>query len=112
MNDFWFSYELTAAKYGPGFQCYLLFGRVHLLELAISALFIVCMAAWYRRAGTRTRRRILVGVTAALLADEAALPLPMVFAVLAAVTATLCVPRSPFSNVIILSLLVRRTAQF
>ena len=31
---------------------------------------------------------------------------------LAAVTATLCVPRSPVSNVIILSLLVRRTAQF
>lgn len=112
MNEFWFSYELTAAKYRPGFQCYPLFGRVHLLELAISALFIVCMAAWYRRAGTRTRRRILVGVTAALLADEAALPLPMVFAVLAAVTATLCVPRSPVSSIIYISLLVRRTAQF
>ena len=31
---------------------------------------------------------------------------------LAAVTAKLCVPRSPVSNVIILSFLVRRTAQF
>ena len=77
MNDFWFSYELTAAKYGPSFQCYPLFGRVHLLELAVSALFILGMAVWYRRAGARTRRHILVGVTAALLADEAALLLAM-----------------------------------
>ena len=77
MNEFWFSYERTAATYGPGYQCYPLFGRVHLVELALSALFILGMAVWYRRAGARTRRHILVGVTAALLADEAALLLAM-----------------------------------
>ena len=77
MNEFWFSYEQTAAKYGSGFQCYPLFGWAHCTELVLSALFILGMAAWYRRAGARTRRRILVGVTAALLADEAALLLAM-----------------------------------
>ena len=43
----------------------------------MSALFILGLAMWYRRAGARTRRHILVGVTAALLADEAALLLGM-----------------------------------
>ena len=77
MSDFWKSYDITAAEFGPGYECYPLFGTVHLVELAVSALFILGMAVWYRRAGARTRRRILVGVTAALLADEAALLLGM-----------------------------------
>ena len=77
MSDFWKSYDITAAEFGPGYECYPLFGTVHLVELAVSALFILGMAVWYRRAGARTRRHILVGVTAALLADEAALLLGM-----------------------------------
>ena len=77
MSDFWKSYDITAAEYGAGYQCYPLFGTVHLVELALSVLFIVGMAWWYRRSGTRTRRRILVGVTIALLLDEAALLLGM-----------------------------------
>lgn len=77
MSDFWKSYDITAAEFGPGYTCYPLFGTVHLVELAVSALFVLGMAVWYRRAGAHTRRRILVGVTAALLADEAALLLGM-----------------------------------
>lgn len=77
MNDFWKSYDLIAAEYGADYQCYPLFGRVHLLELAISVLFICGMTMWYRRSTSSRRRHILVGVTAALLADEAALLLGM-----------------------------------
>ena len=77
MNDFWKSYDITALEYGPGYACYPLFGTVHCIELVLSALFILGIAVWYRRACTRTRRRILVGVTLALLADEAALLLGM-----------------------------------
>ena len=79
MNDFWKSYDLIAAEYGADYQCYPLFGRVHLLELALSALFILVMIRWYRSSRTTVRRRILIGVTAALLADEAALLLGMYF---------------------------------
>lgn len=77
MSDFWKSYDITAAEYGAGYECYPLFGTVHLIELALSALFLLCMVWWYRRSTPRTRRHILVGVTAALLADEAALLLGM-----------------------------------
>ena len=77
MNNFWKSYDLTAAEFGPNYECYPLFGAVHLLELALSALFLIGMTVWYRRNGARTRRRILVGVTIALLLDEAALLLGM-----------------------------------
>ena len=77
MSDFWKSYDITAAEYGAGYECYPLFGTVHLIELALSALFLLCMVWWYRRSTLRTRRHILVGVTAALLADEAALLLGM-----------------------------------
>lgn len=73
MSDFWKSYDITAAEYGAGYECYPLFGTVHLIELALSALFLLCMVWWYRRSTPRTRRHILVGVTAALLADEVAL---------------------------------------
>lgn len=77
MSDFWKSYDITAAEYGAGYECYPLFGTVHLIELALSALFLLCMVWWYRRSTPRTRRHILVGITAALLADEAALLLGM-----------------------------------
>lgn len=77
MSDFWKSYDITAAEYGAGYECYPLFGTVHLIELALSALFLLCMVWWYRRSTPRTRRHILVGVTAALLVDEAALLLGM-----------------------------------
>ena len=77
MSDFWKSYDITAAEYGACYECYPLFGTVHLIELALSALFLLCMVWWYRRSTPRTRRHILVGVTAALLADEAALLLGM-----------------------------------
>ena len=77
MSDFWKSYDITAAEYGAGYECYPLFGTVHLIELALSALFLLCMVWWYRRSTPRIRRHILVGVTAALLADEAALLLGM-----------------------------------
>lgn len=77
MSDFWKSYDITAAEYGAGYECYPLFGTVHLIELALSALFLLGMVWWYRRSTPRTRRHILVGVTAALLVDEAALLLGM-----------------------------------
>ena len=34
MSDFWKSYDITAAEFGPGYECYPLFGTVHLVELA------------------------------------------------------------------------------
>ena len=77
MNDFWKSYDITHAEYGADYRCYPLYGTVHLMELAISLAFIVGVALWYRRSSARTRRRILVGVTALLLLDEAALLLGM-----------------------------------
>ena len=77
MNDFWKSYDITHAEYGADYRCYPLYGTVHLMELAISFAFIVGSALWYRRSSARTRRRILVGVTALLLLDEAALLLGM-----------------------------------
>ena len=77
MSDFWKSYDITAAEYGAGYECYPLFGTVHLIELALSALFLLGMVWWYRRSTPRTRRHILVGLTAALLVDEAALLLGM-----------------------------------
>lgn len=73
MNDFWKSYDITHAELGPNFRCYPLYGKIHLIELALSLVFIVGMALWYRRSSASARRRILVGVTIALLADEAAL---------------------------------------
>ena len=60
MSDFWKSYDITAAEYGAGYECYPLFGTVHLIELALSALFLLCMVWWYRRSTPRTRRHILV----------------------------------------------------
>ena len=33
MSDFWKSYDITAAEYGAGYECYPLFGTVHLLSL-------------------------------------------------------------------------------
>ena len=77
MSDFWKSYDITAAEYGAGYECYPLFGTVHLIELALSALFLLCMVWGYRRSTPRIRRHILVGGTAALRADEAALLLGM-----------------------------------
>ena len=41
MSDFWKSYDITAAEYGAGYECYPLFGTVHLIELALSALFLL-----------------------------------------------------------------------
>lgn len=77
MNDFWKSYDITHAEYGADYRCYPLYGTVHLMELVISLAFIVGAALWYRRSSARTRRRILVGVTALLLLDQAALLLGM-----------------------------------
>ena len=77
MNDFWKSYDITHAELGPNFRCYPLYGKIHLIELALSLVFIVGMALWYRRSSASARRHILVGVTIALLADEAALLLGM-----------------------------------
>ena len=54
MSDFWKSYDITAAEYGAGYECYPLFGTVHLIELALSALFLLCMVWWYRRSTPRT----------------------------------------------------------
>ena len=45
--------------------------------------------------------------TSAGVANTSSVPLPMVFAVLAAVTSTLCSPRIPVSNVIYFPLLLR-----
>ena len=51
--------------------------------------------------------------TSAGVANTSSVPLPMVFAVLAAVTSTLCSPRIPVSNVIYFPLLfARRMAHF
>lgn len=66
MNDFWKSYDITHAELGPDFRCYPLYGKIHLIELALSLVFIVGMALWYRRSSASARRRILVGVTIAL----------------------------------------------
>lgn len=77
MNNFWKSYDLVETELGADHQCYPLFGRIHLTELAVSALFILGMVLWYRRASEKTRRKILVGVTVLLLLDEAALLLGM-----------------------------------
>ena len=77
MNDFWKSYDITALEYGVNYQCYPLYGRIHLTELALSLIFILSAALWYRHSGPKQRRRILVGVTVLLLLDEAALLLGM-----------------------------------
>ena len=44
MNDFWKSYDITHAELGPNFRCYPLYGKIHLIELALSLVFIVGMA--------------------------------------------------------------------
>ena len=72
MNDFWKSYDITALEYGVNYQCYPLYGKIHLTELALSLIFILSAALWYRHSGPKQRRRILVGVTVLLLLDEAA----------------------------------------
>lgn len=77
LNPFWKSYDLTALEYGEGYECYPLFGTVHLTELALSLLLILGVALWYHRSGTVRRRKIQVGVTVLLLLDEAALLLGM-----------------------------------
>ena len=77
MNDFWKSYDITALEYGVNYQCYPLYGRIHLTELALSLIFILSAALWDRHSGPKQRRRILVGVTVLLLLDEAALLLGM-----------------------------------
>ncbi len=73
MNNFWKSYALVEAELGADHMCYPLFGKIHLIELAVSALFILGMVLWYRRAAAGTRRKFLVAVTVLLLLDEAAL---------------------------------------
>ena len=77
MSEFWMSYDLIAQRYGPGYQGYPLFGAVHWAELAATAALLLVVTRWYRRSGACARRRILWGVTALLLADEAALVLAM-----------------------------------
>ena len=84
LKNFWLNYQGIPLKkirkeivFGPNFRCYPLYGKIHLIELALSLVFIVGMALWYRRSSASARRRILVGVTIALLADEAALLLGM-----------------------------------
>ena len=77
MSDFWKSYDITSLEYGEGYQCYPLYGKIHRIELALSLLFIVGVALWYKRSGAKLRRKILVGVTGLLLLDEAALLLGM-----------------------------------
>ena len=56
MSDFWKSYDITAAEYGAGYECYPLFGTVHLIELALSALFLLCTVWWSRRSPPRAPR--------------------------------------------------------
>lgn len=46
MNDFWKSYDITALEYGVNYQCYPLYGRIHLTELALSLIFILSAALW------------------------------------------------------------------
>ena len=46
MNDFWKSYDITHAELGPNFRCYPLYGKIHLIELALSLVFIVGVALW------------------------------------------------------------------
>ena len=55
MNDFWKSYDITHAELGPNFRCYPLYGKIHLIELALSLVFIVGMALWYRRSSASAR---------------------------------------------------------
>lgn len=45
MNDFWKSYDITHAELGPNFRCYPLYGKIHLIELALSLVFIVGMVS-------------------------------------------------------------------
>lgn len=78
MSEFWMSYEKIAERYGPGYQGYPLFGRLHCAELAAVVLVLVLVAGWYRRSSKTVRRRIQVGVTALLLLDEAVLIAAMV----------------------------------
>ena len=61
MSDFWKSYDITAAEYGAGYECYPLFGTVHLIELALSALFLLGMVWWYRRSTLRMRETSSLG---------------------------------------------------
>ena len=69
MSDFWKSYDITAAEYGAGYECYPLFGTVHLIELALSALFLLGMVWWYRRSTPRTRPLAAPGAAGCALAD-------------------------------------------
>ena len=40
MNDFWKSYDITHAELGPNFRCYPLYGKIHLIELALSLVSV------------------------------------------------------------------------
>lgn len=58
------------AERGEDYKAFSLFGTTHLAELAVCVLVIVLVSLWYRHSGEKTRRRILVGLTILLLADE------------------------------------------
>lgn len=70
MSTFLKSVLTMQAENGGSYAAWPLYGSVHIGELCVSALVIALMCLWYNRAGAKTRRRILVGVTALLLADE------------------------------------------
>lgn len=70
MSEFWKSIPTIQAEHGGSYAAFPLFGTVHLTELGVSALFILLMCLWYHRASESTRRGILVGITALMLADE------------------------------------------
>ena len=46
MNDFWKSYDITALEYGVNYQCYPLYGRIHLTERARSLRCSMSAARW------------------------------------------------------------------
>lgn len=70
MSDFWKSIPTIQAERGSDYKAYQMFDATHLTELAIAALVVLLVSLWYRRSDGKTRRRILVGATALLLADE------------------------------------------
>lgn len=70
MSTFWKSVLTMQAENGGSYTAFPLFGTVHLGELSVSALLILLVCLWYRKAGARTRRGILVAITALMLADE------------------------------------------
>lgn len=70
MAEFWKTIPTIQAERGGNYHAYPLFGAQHLAELGVSALFLLGFCLLYRGSAPPVRRRLLVLVTALLLADE------------------------------------------